>query len=281
MDEKRIREGVREGYARIAREDRDTSGCCGGSSCCAPRDVNAFAEKIGYSKEDLTGLPDGANLGLSCGNPTALAELRPGEVVLDLGSGGGFDVLIAARRVGPRGRAIGVDMTPEMVERARRNAVTAGLTNTEFHVGEIERIPIESVSVDVVISNCVINLSTEKPAVFREIVRVLKPGGRVAVSDIVLLRPLPEAVREDLEAYVGCVAGAVLVDEYVSMMREAGLEDVRVETASHVDPLEDVQDPLYRRIREKLEGTPGDYVASARVRAVKPEARSSETFPAR
>ncbi|MBD3160854.1 MAG: arsenite methyltransferase [Candidatus Eisenbacteria bacterium] len=271
MDEQRIRKQVRDGYARIEKERQQGGGCCGEPTEFEPLDVNAFAEKIGYTKEELARLPEGANLGLSCGNPTALAELKAREVVLDLGCGGGFDVLIAAHRVGQFGRAIGVDMTPEMVERAKRNALKAGVTNTEFHVGEIEKIPLEDASVDVVISNCVINLSPAKPRVFREIVRVLKPGGRVAVSDMVLRKPLPDSVREDLEAYVGCIAGAVLVDEYAAMMRESGLEEVQVETTTNVDPMEDVQDPLYRRIRDKLDGPPGEYIASAKVRGVKPK----------
>jgi SAM-dependent methyltransferase len=270
MDEKQIREKVRDGYARIAKGDRDCCGCCGESVEIENRDVRAFAERLGYRQEDLAGLPEGANLGLSCGNPTALAELREGEVVLDLGSGGGFDVLIAARLVGPAGMAIGVDMTAEMVDRARENAAKVGATNTQFHLGEIEKIPLEDGVVDVVISNCVINLSPAKSRVFREISRVLKPGGRVAISDMVLLRPLPETVLQDLEAYLGCISGAVLVADYTSMMREAGLENIRIETVTDLDAMEDVQDPLYRRIRDELDGKPGEYVASAQIRALKP-----------
>ena len=267
---------MREGYAQIAREGSPDAGCCGGekrSACCggAP-DPDALARKFGYSSGDLASLPEGANLGLSCGNPIALASLSPGEVVLDLGAGAGFDVLIAARKVGPTGRAIGVDMTPEMISRARANAGKVGLSNVEFRLGEIENLPAGDESVDVVISNCVINLSTEKGRVFREIARVLKRGGRVAVSDMALLRPLPEDVRADIKAWIGCVSGAVLVDEYVAQMREAGLIDIHVEPVAGLDALEDAQDPLYKRIAEKLpSGTrPIDFVASVRVTARKP-----------
>ncbi|MDM7913949.1 MAG: arsenite methyltransferase, partial [Candidatus Eisenbacteria bacterium] len=219
-------------------------------------------------------LPPGANLGLSCGNPTALASLRAGEVVVDLGSGAGLDVLIAAGKVGPQGRVIGVDMTPQMLANARRNAAAVRAENVEFRLGEIESLPVADASVDVVISNCVINLSPDKPRVFREIARVLRPGGRVAVSDLALLRPLPEAVREDMEAYVGCIAGAVLLEEYVAHMRAAGLTEIEVEPVGTSAGLDSVQDPLYERILAKLPaGTrPEQYVASVRVQGRKPVA---------
>lgn len=266
-----VREAVREGYARIADADPSKTGCCGSSPCCPDRDVDSLAEHFGYTKEDLASLPAGANLGLSCGNPNALASLKPGEVVLDLGSGAGFDCLIAARRVGATGRVIGVDMTPEMISKARENAAKVGAENVEFRLGEIEHLPAADNSVDVVISNCVINLSPEKEQVFREIHRVLKPGGRVAVSDMALLQPLPEEVRKDIEAYVGCIAGAVLVDEYTGQMRNAGLIDIAVEQEGDIDPMIDVQDPLYKKIKESLPagGNPADYVASVKVQARK------------
>jgi SAM-dependent methyltransferase len=186
------------------------------------------AEAFGYSAEELASIPAGANMGLSCGNPTATANLRPGEVVVDLGSGGGIDVFLAAKKVGPAGRAIGVDMTPEMVERARANAVAQGLINVEFHLATIDKLPLGDASVDCVISNCVINLAPDKNAVLREIYRVLRPGGRVAVSDIALKKPLPPEVGSDLLAYVGCVAGAIPISEYVAGLKAAGFLAVQV-----------------------------------------------------
>jgi SAM-dependent methyltransferase len=205
-----------------------------------------------------------------------VASLRPGEVVLDLGAGGGFDCFIAGAKVGATGRVIGVDMTPEMVSKARRNttsyAAQTGLTNVEFRLGEIEHLPVADASVDVVISNCVLNLSPEKEQVWREIARVLRPGGRVAVSDLALLRPLPEAVRVDLEALVGCVAGAVLVDEVRAQVTAAGLIEVRVQSKpDYVDALTNWEDPLYRKIVEKLPAgsKPSEFVTSMDVMAVK------------
>ncbi len=272
-DAQSVRETVREGYARVATAT--SAGCCGNSGCCGGNDsAAAIAEAVGYSADDLAGLPDGANMGLSCGNPTAMAELQPGETVLDLGSGGGFDVFIAGRRVGRDGRAIGVDMTPEMLAKARRNIPVyrqaSGLDNVEFRLGEIEHLPIADASVDVVISNCVINLSPDKPQVWREIARVLKPGGRVAVSDLALLRPLPEAVRTKVEALVGCVAGAVLVEETERMARAAGLKDIRLrQEPGYVDAMEGWKDPLYREIARLLpDGAhPRDFVTSLKVSA--------------
>jgi SAM-dependent methyltransferase len=190
--------------------------------------VRAVAEAFGYSPEELAALPAEANLGLSCGNPTAFASLRPGETVVDLGCGGGLDVLLASAKVGPTGRAIGIDMTPEMIERARRNADQKGLTNVDFRLATIDRLPLPDASVDCVISNCVINLAPDKSAVFREIFRVLKPGGRVALSDIALKKPLPAEIGQDMMAYVGCVAGALPVVEYEQKLRAAGFDAVQV-----------------------------------------------------
>ena len=269
-----VREAVREGYAKIAR---DGGGCCAASACCGSTESDGAALAIGYTAAELADLPEGANMGLSCGNPTAIASLRPGEVVLDLGSGGGFDVFIAGQKVGPEGRAIGVDMTPDMIGRARRNAAAyrerTGLDNVEFRLGEIEHLPAADNSVDVVISNCVINLSPDKPQVWREVVRVLRPGGRVAVSDLALRKPLPTQVREMVEALVGCVAGAVLVEETERMARDAGLADLRLEQkADYVDAMADWNDPLYRKIAEHLPAgaKPADYVTSLNVTARKP-----------
>jgi SAM-dependent methyltransferase len=190
--------------------------------------VKAVAEAFGYSAEELTSIPAEANMGLSCGNPTATAHLRPGEVVVDLGSGGGLDVFLASRMVGPEGRAIGIDMTAAMIARARENAEKGGYCNVEFHQSTIDQIPLPDASVDCVISNCVVNLAPDKPAVFREIARVLKPGGRVAISDIALKHDLPEAVAQSLAAYVGCIAGAILIDDYRSGLLAAGFEHVEI-----------------------------------------------------
>jgi arsenite methyltransferase len=190
--------------------------------------VKAVAEAFGYSIEELTSIPAGANMGLSCGNPTATAHIRVGEVVVDLGSGGGLDVFLASKMVGPSGRAIGIDMTPAMIERARTNTQVGGYTNVEFYQSTIDQIPLPDSSVDCVISNCVLNLAPDKPAVFREIARVLKPGGRVAVSDIALKHELPEAVAKSMAVYVGCIAGAILIDEYSSGLSAAGFEHIQI-----------------------------------------------------
>ncbi len=275
-----VHEMVRQGYAAIATAENAgrtrRSSCCGGSKEAAPDEL---ARQVGYSPEELAALPDGANMGLSCGNPAALAALQPGEVVLDLGSGGGFDVFIAGRKVGATGRAIGVDMTPEMLAKARRNTASyrqqTGLDNVEFRLGEIEHLPVADNSVDAIISNCVINLSPDKPQVWREIARVLKPGGRVAVSDLALLHPLPQAVREMVEAVIGCVAGAVLVDETERMAREAGLTDIVLKKKSDfLKAKADWNDPLYRKIAEHLPpGTAAaDFVTSLEIKARKPKA---------
>ena len=190
--------------------------------------VQAVAEAFGYSPEELTSIPADANMGLSCGNPTATAHIRPGEVVVDLGSGGGLDVFLASKMVGPEGRAIGIDMTPAMLDRARANAKAGGYTNVEFYQSTIDQIPLQDASVDCVISNCVLNLAPDKPAVFREIARVLKPGGRLAVSDIALKRELPEAVAKSVAAYVGCIAGAILIEDYRHGLLAAGFEHVEI-----------------------------------------------------
>ena len=213
-----VQDVVREKYAAVAVSDLSSEN----------RGVKAVAEAFGYSAEELSSIPAGANMGLSCGNPTATANLRPGEVVVDLGSGGGLDVFLAAKKVGPAGKAIGVDMTPEMLTRARANAHKQGFSNVEFRLGTIDALPLPDGSADVVISNCVINLAPDKHAVFREVFRVLKPGGRVAVSDIALKKPLPPVVGQDLLAYVGCIAGAIPVTEYVEGLTAAGFSAVQV-----------------------------------------------------
>jgi arsenite methyltransferase len=227
MDKGEIRKVVRKGYAKIAKQD--SSCCAAGKSCCGSTDLaQDISRNIGYTEAELKAVPEGANLGLGCGNPVALASLKEGETVLDLGSGAGFDCFLAARKVGDSGRVIGIDMTPEMLEKARGNAVKGNYSNVEFRLGEIENLPAADHSVDAVISNCVINLSPEKKKVFAEAYRVLKPGGRLMVSDIVLLKELPEVVKNSIEAYVGCVSGAALKDEYLRAIKAAGFQDVRI-----------------------------------------------------
>jgi arsenite methyltransferase len=232
-----VRTGVREHYARTARAGK--AGCgCGGSvrqACCGP--TQSASERLGYGSADLASIPKDADLGLGCGNPTALAGLRSGETVVDLGSGGGIDCFLASRNVGPSGRVIGVDMTPEMIDRARRAAAEGAYGNVEFRLGEIESLPVADAVADAVISNCVVNLSPDKPRVFREAFRVLKPGGRMMVSDIVLRGPLPEAVRKSVELWAGCVAGAMLLEEYLGAIRTAGFSDVTVESEKRAGDL--------------------------------------------
>ncbi len=230
---------VRERYGAVAA----------GTLSGAHAGVRAVAEAFGYTPEELAALPAEANMGLSCGNPTAFASLRPGEVVVDLGCGGGLDVLLAATKVGPAGRVIGIDMTPAMLDRARANAAKQGATNVEFHQSTIDRLPLADDSVDCVISNCVINLAPYKPAVFREIARVLKPGGRVAVSDIALKRPLPPEIGGDLLAYVGCVAGAISFADYERGLRDAGFGSVQI-----VDTHKDLN--AYTQVSETSCGCP-------------------------
>ncbi len=269
-----IREAVRDGYGKIAQSG---SGCgCSSTACCGSTSAEQVAKSVGYSEAELAVLPDGANMGLSCGNPTAMASLQAGEVVLDLGSGGGFDVFIAGPKVGPTGRVIGVDMTPDMVSKARKGIATyhkhMGLDNVEFRLGEIEHLPVADASVDVVISNCVLNLSPDKPQVWREIARVLKPGGRVAVSDLALLKPLPQEIKDMIESLIGCIAGAVLVDETRAMAEAAGLVEIQLTPkAGYVDAMTDWNDPLYRKVIEHLPAgaKAGDYVTSLEVAAKK------------
>ncbi len=264
MEETKIRSTVREAYGAIAEGRAQGSSCCSSCSC----GTGEFALSIGYCEDELRLVPDGANLGLSCGNPTAFADLKEGEIVLDLGSGAGFDCFIAARKVGEAGRVIGVDMTPAMLEKARENAVKGSFANVEFRLGEIESLPVADNFADVVISNCVINLSVDKPRVFQEIFRVLKPGGRIALSDMALLRQLPDSVRQSVEAYVGCVAGAVLIDEYKRFVEEAGFSSVTAAVSGGsacVRP--DTPDPMGRALQESVEeGTSlEDYVVSVYV----------------
>jgi len=259
MEKNRVHDVVKSGYAAVARQG---GGCCGptaeqASSCCGSTPENTHADTaalIGYADEDITGAAADANLGLGCGNPTALASLKPGETVVDLGSGAGFDALLSAEKLGPEGRFIGIDMTPEMLERARTNAVNAGHARTvEFREGLIENLPVASKSVDVVISNCVINLSPDKAQVFREAYRVLKPGGRLAVSDIVLSEPLPPDIGKLAASWIACVGGALTEKEYLGYMRSAGFENVEY-TRKPAGPLltPSLQDPMWQAAVELI-----------------------------
>jgi ubiquinone/menaquinone biosynthesis C-methylase UbiE len=268
-----IVEKVRSRYAAVAASGLSTDHA----------GVRAVAEAFGYTPEELAAIPAEANLGLSCGNPTAFARLRPGETVVDLGCGGGLDVLLAAPKVGPNGKAIGIDMTAEMIDRARANAARQGLANVEFHLATIDRLPLANGSVDCIISNCVINLAPDKPAVFREMFRVLRPGGRVAVSDIALKKPLPDEVAQDVMAYIGCIAGAVLMADYERQLKEAGFEAVQiVDTQKDLRAYTQVEhqgscctpgsgsacgEPGLAELLRKY--NPNDYAASVQVYAVK------------
>jgi len=254
-----IRSAVRETYGKIA-EQGNNGGCCGGG-CGTPVVGGTSAEKLGYSAADVDAVPEGANLDLGCGNPQAIAALQPGETVLDLGSGAGFDAFLAVRAVGGSGRVIGVDMTHEMLAKARANARKAGYANVEFRLGEIEHLPVADASVDVIISNCVINLSPDKPQVFRDAFRVLRSGGRLAISDVVATAELPDAVRQDLALYTGCMAGASQIGELETMLRDAGFADIRIAPKDASREFIRAWAPD-RRVE--------DYVVSATIEAVKP-----------
>jgi SAM-dependent methyltransferase len=254
-----IRTVVRQAYGAIARQEHENGCCGGGTGCCGS--VEPSSRQLGYTDADLASVPDGANLGLGCGNPQAIAGLEPGERVLDLGSGAGFDAFLAARQVGPTGLVIGVDMTPEMIDRARANAATIGLTSVDFRLGDIEQLPVDEGSVDVIMSNCVINLAPDKAAVFREAFRVLAPGGRLAISDIVAIGDVPAAIAADPAAYTGCIAGAAPVAELERMIAGAGFADVRIAVQAHSRALVEGWSP----------GTgAAQFVASALIEAVKP-----------
>ena len=274
--EEEIKKVVREGYAKIANQD---SPCCAPvSSCCGSTDLaQDISKQIGYTDEELGVVPEGANLGLGCGNPVALASLREDETVLDLGSGGGFDCFLAAERVGKKGRVIGVDMTPEMIEKARGNAKKGNYGNVEFRLGEIENLPVADNAADVLISNCVINLVPDKRRVFKEAFRVLKPGGRLMISDIVLLKELPAFIKNSIEAYIGCISGAIMRDEYISTIEAAGFHEVSIidETPFPIDCM--TNDPTVKALIETLNIPPqkveevASSVISIKVDGVKPK----------
>lgn len=234
MRDNDIREAVRENYAKVALKLNSTTDCCTPApSCCNPNEnqsltIEEISQKMGYTAEELASIPDGANMGLSCGNPQAIANLKIGETVVDLGSGGGFDCFLAAPKVGATGKVIGVDMTPEMISKARRSAEKPGFEHVDFRLGEIEHLPIADSCVDIIISNCVINLSPNKPQVLLEAFRVLKPGGRLAISDVVLTAMLPESYHQDMNLYSGCISGAVSIAEYEKMLSDAGFTNIQV-----------------------------------------------------
>jgi arsenite methyltransferase len=282
MKETEVIKAVRERYGSVARQG---GSCCSAnteqaSSCCGTAATAQEASKqIGYSEAEIASAPEGANLGLGCGNPLALASLKPGETVLDLGSGGGFDCFLAAGQVGKTGHVIGVDMTPDMIDRARDNIQKSGYSNVEFRLGEIEHLPVADSSVDAIISNCVINLSQHKDRVFAESFRVLKPGGRLMVSDMVLLSPLPAEYKTSLDAYVSCVAGASLKGDYLEYIRQAGFKDITVASEDHM-PVEIMMgDPNIQALITKVKPNQdellrvADTVVSVKVSAVKPTSR--------
>jgi len=252
MKDKELKMAVKEGYSRVAKSGRS---CCQ-SGCCGSAKPQQISKKMGYTEEQMEAVPEGSNLGLGCGNPVALAGLKEGETVLDLGSGAGFDCFLASRAVGEKGKVIGVDMTEEMLERAAANAKKGGYSNVEFRRGEIEALPVEDGSVDAVISNCVINLVPDKDKAFREAFRVLRPGGRLMVSDIVLRRSLPDFVKQSIQAYVGCLAGAVSKERYLDAIARAGFEEIDVIGESDF-PLDCMtNDPTGQAILIALEGSP-------------------------
>jgi len=262
MKDDEVRQAVRRNYGEIAKTGSSSCGysppsCCGDGNKPSAADVSA---RIGYSAEDLADLPEGANMGLGCGNPHAIASLQAGEVVLDLGSGGGIDCFLAAKAVGDKGRVIGVDMTPEMVSKSREYTEKAKFCNVEFRLGEIEHIPAADNSVDVIMSNCVINLSPDKPSVFRDAFRVLRKGGRLAISDVVATAPIPDDVRENIELHAGCVAGAAQINELKAMLGDAGFTNIRI------NPIEGSKEVIRGWFPEvKIE----EYVVSATIEAVK------------
>ncbi len=275
MEDGKIKKVVREGYAKIAKQG---GSCCAPlNSCCGSTDLaRGISKSIGYTDEELKAVPEGANLGLGCGNPVALASLREGETVLDLGSGAGFDCFLVADRVGETGKVIGVDMTPEMLEKARENASKSNYGNVEFRLGEVENLPVADNSVDVVISNCVINLAPDKSRVFTEAFRVLRPGGRLMISDMVLLKELPDFIKKSIEAYIGCLSGAIMRDEYIGTIKAAGFQEVSIIDETSFSIEDRVNDPTAKAIIDNLEIPPekikelANSVISIKVSAVKP-----------
>lgn len=254
-----IRDSVRESYSKVVESTSSDSGCC-----CSSDTATSFYEesvRVGYSDKEIKSVPEGANLGLGCGNPQAIAGLKPGETVLDLGSGAGFDVFLAAQKVGKTGKVIGVDMTPEMISKARENAMKNNITNVEFRLGEIENIPVADNSVDVIMSNCVINLSPEKQKVFNESFRVLKSGGRLAIADNIAIAELPEEIKNNMEHYSSCISGASQLNDLVNMLKTAGFEKISIKPVDKSRSLDDKDSP---------KNSVHDYIISVTIEAVKP-----------
>lgn len=258
-----VKREVRSAYGNVAEANNKKQNCGNGRSCCgvAAKPDEVYSQELGYSKDELDGVPEGCNMGLGCGNPQAIASLNPGEAVLDLGAGGGFDAFLAAKKVGPAGKVYGVDMTPEMVSKARSNAAKGGFNNVEFLLGEIEHLPLPNNTVDVIISNCVVNLSTNKSNVFNEAYRVLKGGGRIAISDMVALKPLPKEMVQNAELYCNCISGAITIDELKVVLAKAGFTDIIIEP----------EESSRMFIKDWVPGSDAEnYVVSAKIKAVKP-----------
>lgn len=261
-----IKEEVRDAYGRVVEANNDKKSCGNGRSCCgvSAKPDPAYSQELGYTKEELESVPEGTNMGLGCGNPQAIASLKQGEVVLDLGAGGGFDAFLASRKVGPKGKVYGVDMTPEMLSTARSTAVKGGYTNVEFLLGEIEHLPLPDKTVDVIISNCVINLSTNKEQVFKESFRVLKDGGRLAISDMVAYKPLPVEMVNNKDLYCNCISGAIPIAELKHILTQAGFTEITIET----------QEASRMFIQDWVPGSDAEnYVVSAKIKAIKPKAK--------
>jgi arsenite methyltransferase len=257
---------VRSAYGSVAEANNQRKSCGNSRSCCgvSAKPDNSYSQELGYSQEELNSVPEGCNMGLGCGNPQAIASLKEGEVVLDLGAGGGFDVFLAAKQVGPKGKAYGVDMTPEMISKARNNAAQNGYRNVEFLLGEIEHLPLPNNSVDVIISNCVVNLSTNKENVFNESFRVLKEGGRLAISDMVAYKPLPPEMVNDKELYCNCISGAITINELKAILARSGFTDILIEP----------QESSRMFIKDWVPGSDAEnYVVSAKIKATKPRTK--------